>query len=91
MIAVWVAPQDSLTRYHAWQGSALVILTYLALIVFGLLAKISDAAVYLAIMGLLSGLTLLAALTGIVWGIIAAAMGRYVRLRPVWDLLTLKR
>lgn len=86
-VAVLAAPDDPLTRYHAWQGGILVVLSYVLLLVFGFLSRLSDAAGYLATLGLLSGLLLLAALVGIVWGMMAAARGRYARLRPVWDIL----
>lgn len=87
LAAVWAAPEDPLTRYHAKQGGALVGLLYGWLILIGFLAGISDAAGFQATMGLLAGFPLLAALVGAVWGMVAAARGRYTRLRPVWDLL----
>lgn len=90
-IAVWAAPEDPLTRYHAWQGGALVGLAYAALLVFSMLGLISDATPFVMTVGFLVSLTALAALTGMVWGIIAAVRGRYARIRPVWDLLAATR
>lgn len=86
-VAVWADPDDRLTRYHAWQGGLLVVAVYVLLISLGLLVRLSDAAGYLATMGLLSGLLLLGGLAGIVWGMVGALRRRYVRVRPVWDVL----
>lgn len=88
---MWADPEDPLTRYHAWQGGTLVIGTYVLVVLLGFLLRISDAAAFQATVGLTSGLIMLAALVGMVWGIAAAATKRYVRLRPVWDLLSAVR
>lgn len=87
VVAVWLAPDDPLTRYHAWQGGVLVAMLYAFLVVVGLLARASDAPAYLATMGLASGFGLLAGLAGLVYGAVSAARGRYGRVRPAWDLL----
>lgn len=86
-VAVLVAPDDPLTRYHAWQGGVLVALLYAFLVLVGFLARASDAPAYLATMGLLSGTILLAGVAGLVYGAVSAARGRYGRVRPAWDLL----
>ncbi len=88
LVATWLDPEDPLTRYHAWQGGTLVIGSYVLIIALGFLLRISDAPAFQATIGLTSGLVLLGTLVGMVWGIVAASMKRYVRLRPVWDLLT---
>lgn len=90
-VAVLAAPDDPLTRFHAWQGGVLVGLAYVLLIVLGLLARLSQAPAFLATMGLLSGLALLGAVAAMGWGIVGAARRRYVRVRPVWDLLAAMR
>lgn len=86
-IAVLIAPDDPLTRYHAWQGGVLVALLYAFLVLVGFLVRISDAPSYLAAMGLLAGAGLLAGIGGLGYGAYAAARGRYGRVRPAWDLL----
>ncbi len=80
------APKDRLARYHAWQGGLLVSLLYAWLFLWGLAARpASDAA--RDVLGMMAGLGLLAGLVGLVWGAVGSALGRYVRIRPVWDLL----
>ncbi len=91
LVATWADPDDPLTRYHAWQGGTLVILAYAWIVVLGFLLGASDAAAFQATIGLASGLGVIAALIGMVWGIVAAARKRYTRIRPVWDLLTVLR
>ncbi len=91
IIAVWTAPEDPHVRFHAWQGSVLVLAAYVVLIVLGLLGRISDAGWYAATIGLLAGVWFLAVIVGLVWGIVAAARGRYDRIRPVWDVLSALR
>ncbi len=86
-VAVYLAPEDPLTRYHAWQGGTLVALLYAFLVLVGLLARASDAAAFLATMGLFSGFGLLAGVAGLVYGAVSAARGRYGRVRPIWDLI----
>ncbi len=90
-VAVYLAPDDPLTRYHAWQGGVLVGALYLFLFLVGMLARISDAAAFLATMGLLSGFGLLAGIAGLLYGAYSAARGRYGRVRPVWDALSALR
>lgn len=84
-MATWIAPDDPLTRYHARQGGLLVLGLYAWLLLVGFLTAFSDAPAYLATMGLLAGMPMAAAVIGMVWGITSAAMGRYARIRPVWD------
>lgn len=87
-IAVWMAPDDPLTRFHSRQAAVLVWGLYVWLLVIGLLTGLSEASGYLATMGLLAGFALLAAVVGIAVGIGSAATGRYHRLRPIWDVLS---
>lgn len=84
-------PADRLARYHAWQGTALVVGTYLALVLTGLLALLSDAKPYRALVGLAAGLVLLGAVVQMLWGMAAAATGRFTRLQPAWSLAALVR
>lgn len=88
LVATWLAPADPLTRFHARQGAWIVVPLWIWLLIIGLLTPLSDAAGWLATMGLLSGLPLAAALVAGLVGVVGAAMGRYTRIRPVWDLLT---
>ena len=89
LLATWSAPDDPLTRYHARQGGLLVVLLWSWLLLVGFATGFSDAPAYLATMGLVAGVPMAAGLIGIVWGIVAAARGRYARIRPVWDILVL--
>ena len=88
--ATWLDPADPLTRYHARQGACLVIPLWLWLLFVGLLTPISDAAPWLATMGLLSGIPMTFVLVAAIIGIAGAAMGRYTRIRPVWDVLAMR-
>ncbi len=84
-------PGDRLARYHAWQSGLLVGLLYGGLTLVGLLAMASDAKAYRSAVGLLGGLLLLAGAVQLAWGGAGAAMGRYPRLRPAWDVARLLR
>ncbi len=86
-VAVYLAPNDPLTRYHAWQGGVLVAMLYAFLVLVGFLARAGDAPAYLATLGLLSGFGSLAGLAGLAYGAASAARGRYGRVRPAWDVL----
>lgn len=87
-LAVWAAPEDPLTRFHAWQGGTLVAAAYAVVIGLGFLVRVSDATVYQAIMGAVTLAAVIAILTGIGLGIVGAVRGQYVRVRPVWDLVS---
>lgn len=86
-VAVWLAPDDGLTRYHARQSALLVWFLYGWLLFVGLMTGLSDSASYLATMGLLAGIPLVAVLVGLIVGAVGAAMGRFLRVRPAWDIL----
>lgn len=88
LVATWAAPEDPLTRFHAQQAAWIVIPLWIWLLVIGLVTPISDAAGWLATMGLLAGIPMTAGMLGLIVGLIGAGMGRYTRIRPVWDLLT---
>jgi uncharacterized membrane protein len=88
--AAWLvaraAPRDRLVRHHARQGGLLAIALWLLLLGLGLLLPVPgmrDAVS--AVLGAVLGLAILALAVGIV----SAARGRYVRLRPLWDLAAL--
>lgn len=87
LIPAWLAPDDRFTRYHARQGGWLVGLLWLGLVVWGLMARASDADGYQAFIGLVTMLWLLGGLAGATAGIVGTVQGRYLRVRPVWDLL----
>jgi uncharacterized membrane protein len=86
LVAVALEPRSRLVRYHAWQGTALVLALLAAMILVGLLSvAVTDKAAR-GVLGFLAGLLLLAGILQMAWGGVAAALGRYVRLRPAWDL-----
>lgn len=89
LVAVAAAPGDRLTRFHAWQGTLAVLGLLVWLLAIGLLARISDASAYRTTLGFVSGLGFLAGLVQLGWGIAAAVLGRFQRLRPWWDLAAL--
>lgn len=86
LVPLALHPDDRLARYHARQGTLLVVGLLLAMMLVGLLTLLSDASGYRTTVGLLSGVLLLAGVAQLVWGAVGAALGRYPRLRPAWDL-----
>ncbi|MEK6976158.1 MAG: hypothetical protein AABY18_07435 [Candidatus Thermoplasmatota archaeon] len=86
LAAVAARPRDRLVRFHAWQGTLAILGLLVFLFLTGLAARLSEARAYRLSLGLLSGLGLLAGFVQLGWGIAGAATGRYVRLRPWWDL-----
>lgn len=91
LVPALARPEDRLSRYHAWQSGLLVGLLYVGLTLVGLLAMASDAKAYRSTVGFIGGLLLLAGLVQLSWGGAGAAMGRFPRLRPAWDLARLLR
>lgn len=91
LVPIALHPGDRLARFHAWQGSLAVLGLVVWLMFIGLLARLSDAFAYRTTLGFVSGLGLLAGLVQLGWGIAAAALGRFQRLRPWWDLAVLVR
>lgn len=81
-----VRPASRLARYHAWQGGLLVALVYLALLVVGLLGLLSEGDAYRATVAATAAAVLVAAVVQMLWGAVGAALGRYPRLRPAWDV-----
>lgn len=78
-------PQDRLLRFHARQATVVILFAYVMLILFGLLAKgFPDAA---PAVGPAAGAVLAITLVAILVGVAGAAMGRFTRLRPFWDLV----
>lgn len=86
LVAVRLHPEDRLTRFHAWQGTVLVVGLLAAMLVVGLLTLVSEAKGYRAVVGGLSGILLVAGVVQLVWGAVSAGLGRFVRLRPAWDV-----
>jgi hypothetical protein len=86
LLAVRLHPHDRLTRFHAWQGTILVVGLLATMLVVGLLTMLSDAEGYRAAVGGLAGAALVAGVVQLVWGGVAAALGRFTRLRPAWDV-----
>jgi hypothetical protein len=84
-------PEDRLARYHAWQGGLLVGSLWILMTAFALLILAVPAEGFRDVAGFLFGLLLIAALVQMGWGAVGAAMGRYPRLRPAWDLAALLR
>ncbi len=76
-------------RFHAWQGGALVVLLWVVLILLGLLARISGGEAMEAIIGTVTLLVMIAYLVGAITGAIAAGRDRYIRVRPVYELVAL--
>ena len=85
-VAVRLHPEDRLTRFHAWQGTVLVVGLLAAMLVVGLVTLLSAAKGYRAAVGSVSGVLLVAGVVQLTWGAASAAMGRFVRLRPAWDV-----
>lgn len=82
------APQDRLVRHHARQGGLLAILSWVLLIGDGFLLQapgLAETATLVA--GTVVGLMLLA----IVLGAASALRGRFLRLRPLWDIMAAAR
>ncbi len=89
LIPIALHPGDRLVRFHAWQGTLAIFGVLAWLLVVGLLARLSDASGYRTALGFLAGLGLLAGLVQLGWGMAAAALGRFQRLRPWWDIAVL--
>lgn len=85
LVPALLHPESRLARYHAWQGTATVLGLIGFLLVMGLLARLSDASAYRTAMGFVAGLGLLLGLGQCGWGMVAAALGRFARIRPWWD------
>ena len=86
LVPVLLHPGDRLARYHARQGTVLVVGLLAVMAVVGLLTLLSEAKGYRTLVGLLSGVVLLGGIAQLAWGAVGAALGRYPRLRPAWDL-----
>lgn len=78
------APRDRLVRHHAGQGGLLVATAWLLFVLLGLLLE--DPGLR-PVLSMVAGAVLGATLLGIATGILSAARGRYVRLRPFWDAM----
>lgn len=85
-VPVLLHPRDRLCRYHAWQGTTLVLGLLAAMFLIGLMTLLSDAEGYRRAVGFVAGILLVAGVVQLVWGAIAAALGRFPRLRPAWDV-----
>lgn len=92
LIPVLVEPRDAHTRYHAWQGTAWTLLAWVVLVAVAVVASWTQAIrpLFLAF-AFLEGALVLAAVAGVGCGITTAAMGRFGRVRPAWDLLVALR
>lgn len=91
LVPLALRPGDRLVRYHARQGTFLVVGLLAAMLLVGLLTLLSDSSGFRTTVGLLSGFILLAGVVQLVWGGVGAALGRYPRLRPAWDLAAMAR
>lgn len=82
LVPLLAAPDARLARYHAWQGGATVGILYALLLAVGWLDP--------ALPGVMQGVAAVVVMLGlvaIIWGLVGAARGRFVRVRGVWDLL----
>jgi hypothetical protein len=91
LVPALARPDDRLARYHAWQGTVLVVGFLIVMAAGGLLTVAVGGKSAPMAAGLLLGLIFVAGVGQMLWGGIAAAMGRYPRLRPAWDLARLLR
>ena len=91
LLAVALDSRSRLTRYHAWQGTFTVLGLLAYLLVMGLLARLSEVGGYRTTLGALAGIGLLAGLAQCGWGMVAASMVRFIRIRPWWNLAVLVR
>jgi hypothetical protein len=83
-----LARTDRLVRHHARQAGPLVVATWLLLLGLGGLLdnpRLAGAATAAA------GVVLALALGYLVTGAVAAASGRFLRLRPLWDVVNARR
>jgi hypothetical protein len=78
------APDDRLVRHHARQAGWLTILAWSLLLAAGSFLQNPALTVVAGTVVALAGL-------GILVGVLSAASGRFVRVRPVWDLTTGRR
>lgn len=88
-IPAYAEPHGRFERFHAWQGGVLTALFYVGLILIGLFGKVSNAGGFQQFVGVVSALWMLACLVGLAFGIVGALKGRFGRVRPVSDLLTM--
>jgi hypothetical protein len=77
-------PKDELVRHHARQGGLLTIVACGLLVALGLLAGIGPAR---PVVAAVAAVVLAVAVAGALTGAIGAGRGRFVRLRPLWDVL----
>jgi uncharacterized membrane protein len=84
-LAVLAAPADRLVRFHARQATVAVVAAYVLLLTLGWLAAAAPALV--GFVAAAAGTVLAVAIVALAAGCASAAMGRYLRLRPAWDLL----
>jgi uncharacterized membrane protein len=82
---------DRNARFHAWQGGLLVAMLWLVLIVLGVLVQAAPTEGLRLILGAITLMVLVAYLIAALLGGITAARDRYIRIRPVYDLLTLMK
>lgn len=90
LVPVLLHPGDRLARYHAWQATVQVVGLLVALVAVGFLARSTPKSAQGAV-GLLAGVLLLAGVVQLVLGAVGAALGRYPRLRPAWDVASALR
>jgi hypothetical protein len=91
LVPALARPLDRFHRYHARQGGWAVVAWWLGLLLWGVLAMASEASVYRVIIGSFTMAWLVAGVAMVAFGVVWSVTGRYGRLRPVWDVLSLLR
>lgn len=87
VVPVLVAPDDRLSRFHAWQSGVLVLLWLSGLMLAGFLRSALPSGAR-DVVDLLAGLWALAGAVLLVIGLVGAARGRFTRLPVVAPVLT---
>jgi hypothetical protein len=89
LVPALARPDDRFHRYHAHQGGWAVVAWWLGLLLLGSLAMVSEATAYRIIVGSLTMAWLVAGVAMVAFGVVWSVTGRFGRMRPVWDVLSL--
>jgi uncharacterized membrane protein len=80
VVAALLAPEDRLVRFHAWQGTLLILAGFAAMALLGGLALAVPEGAGRTAFGAAAGLVLVAGVVLLVLGLLSAALGRFDRL-----------